>query len=222
MTQKWFRNVSIITAYNSYRDRINELGAECFVKETRQQLVTFYSVDRWNTNVISVLLQEQLWNLPPSCTKHHPRKLTVCIDMPVMIKNNEATECGVTNGAEGIAVGWRVQPCPADSDKQSLDTLFVKLTAPPFSIQLEGLPENVVPIMHQAQGVSWTMPDGTHLSISRDQAAVLPNFAMTDFNSQGRTRPDNVCDLQNCRSYQSVYTCLSRGSTYEHYYCPRV
>ncbi|KAH9924249.1 hypothetical protein B0H21DRAFT_679070, partial [Amylocystis lapponica] len=83
------------------------------------------------------------------------------------------------------------------------------------SIQLEGLPENVVPIMHQAQDVTCTMPDGTHLSISRDQAAVLPNFAMTDFNSQGRIRPDNVCDLQNCRSYQSVYTCLSWGSTYE-------
>ncbi|KAH9949757.1 hypothetical protein B0H21DRAFT_688035 [Amylocystis lapponica] len=38
---------------------------------------------------------------------------------------------------------------------------------------------------------------------------------MTDFNSQERTRPDNVCDLQNYRSYQSVYTCLSRGSTYD-------
>ncbi|KAH9949758.1 hypothetical protein B0H21DRAFT_777155 [Amylocystis lapponica] len=155
-SKKRFRNVSIMTAYNSYRDRINELGAECFTKETGQQLVTFYSVDRWksedltktkhrktkktidpvrSTNVISVLLQERLWNLPPSCTKHHPGKLTVYI---------------------------------ADSDKQSLDTLFVKLTAPPFSIQLEGLPENVVPIMHQAQDVTCTMPDRTHLSISRD------------------------------------------------------
>ncbi|KAI0717654.1 hypothetical protein C8Q72DRAFT_759117, partial [Fomitopsis betulina] len=37
---------------------------------------------------------------------------------------------------------------------------------------------------------------------------------MTDFGSQGRTRPHNVCDLQNCRSHQSIYTCLSRGSTY--------
>ncbi|KAI0747731.1 hypothetical protein C8Q80DRAFT_1103340, partial [Daedaleopsis nitida] len=36
---------------------------------------------------------------------------------------------------------------------------------------------------------------------------------MTDFASQGRTRPFNVCDLQNCRTHQSAYTCLSRGST---------
>ena len=36
---------------------------------------------------------------------------------------------------------------------------------------------------------------------------------MTDFASQGRTRPNNVCDIQNCPTHQSVYTCLSRGST---------
>ncbi|KAI0753004.1 hypothetical protein C8Q80DRAFT_1097109 [Daedaleopsis nitida] len=36
---------------------------------------------------------------------------------------------------------------------------------------------------------------------------------MTDFASQGQTQPFNVCDLQNCRTHQSVYTCLSRGST---------
>ncbi|KAH9834254.1 uncharacterized protein C8Q71DRAFT_797996 [Rhodofomes roseus] len=38
---------------------------------------------------------------------------------------------------------------------------------------------------------------------------------MTDFSSQGRTRPYNVVDLQNCKNHQSVYTCLSRGSTYQ-------
>ena len=44
---------------------------------------------------------------------------------------------------------------------------------------------------------------------------MLPNFAMTDFGSQGRTRVWNVCDLNLCRSHQSVYTCLSCGSTLE-------
>ncbi|KAH9831731.1 uncharacterized protein C8Q71DRAFT_798821 [Rhodofomes roseus] len=38
---------------------------------------------------------------------------------------------------------------------------------------------------------------------------------MTDFSSQGRTRPYNVVDLQNCKNHQSVYRCLSRGSTYQ-------
>ena len=37
---------------------------------------------------------------------------------------------------------------------------------------------------------------------------------MTNYNSQGRTRKYNVVDLNNCRSHQFMYTCLSRGSTY--------
>lgn len=41
----------------------------------------------------------------------------------------------------------------------------------------------------------------------------MPNFGITDYGSQGRTRAFNVVDLQNCGGYQSVYTCLSRGSS---------
>lgn len=38
---------------------------------------------------------------------------------------------------------------------------------------------------------------------------------MTDYCSQGRTRPFNVIHLNNCRSHQSYYTCLSRSATHE-------
>ena len=57
------------------------------------------------------------------------------------------------------------------------------------------------------------MPDMAHFKPS--QVPVVPKFAITDFASQDHTRPNNVCDLQNCRSHQSVYTCLSRGSSVE-------
>lgn len=130
----------------------------------------------------------------------------------LLSKINEATECCVTNGAEGVVVGWKSRPI--SEDKEALETLFVKLTAAPTTVKLDGLPENVVPISHQSRKIRCKMPNGNFLSISRDQVSVIPNFAMTDFGSQGRTRPHNVCDLQNCRSHQSIYTCLSRGSTY--------
>jgi hypothetical protein len=38
---------------------------------------------------------------------------------------------------------------------------------------------------------------------------------MTDFASQGKTRPYNVSDLNNLRSHQSYYTALSRSATAE-------
>jgi hypothetical protein len=36
---------------------------------------------------------------------------------------------------------------------------------------------------------------------------------MTDYSSQGRKQKFNVVDIHNCCSHQSIYTCLSQGST---------
>ena len=36
---------------------------------------------------------------------------------------------------------------------------------------------------------------------------------MTDFTSQGKTRPYNPVDLNNCRSHQAYYTALYCSST---------
>lgn len=36
---------------------------------------------------------------------------------------------------------------------------------------------------------------------------------MTDYSSQGKTREFNVVDLKECRNFQAVYTCLSRGTS---------
>ena len=47
LADKYFRNVSIITAWNSQKDRINELGSAQFAKETSQHLIYFYSTDKW-------------------------------------------------------------------------------------------------------------------------------------------------------------------------------
>lgn len=51
------------------------------------------------------------------------------------------------------------------------------------------------------------------LSITRSQIEILPNFAMTDYASQGKTRTFNVVDLSLCRSHQAYYTALSRSAS---------
>jgi len=45
------------------------------------------------------------------------------------------------------------------------------------------------------------------------QIEALPNFAMTDYASQGKTRQYNVVDLTYSRSHQGYYTALSRSSS---------
>ena len=108
MAEKDFQNVSIITAWNSQKDRINELGSTHFAKETNQHLVDFYSIDKWvvyedipekvtgckhrrrlkategSTN-ITYTDQEALWQLPHHAAQHFPGKLSLCIGMPVML-----------------------------------------------------------------------------------------------------------------------------------------
>jgi hypothetical protein len=108
LAEKNFRNVSIITAWNSQKDRINELGSVRFAKETNQHLIDFYSIDKWviyedipekvtghkrrkrvkatasSTNITQAD-QEKLWELPHHATQHFPGKLSLCIGMPVML-----------------------------------------------------------------------------------------------------------------------------------------
>jgi hypothetical protein len=235
LAQKKFRNVSIITAWNAHKDRINQLGIERFAAETGQSLVTFYSKDQWKaddgnmqkrrwtkrkvvnpirkSNALDPALQRALWDLPHASTDHVPGKLSICMGMPVMLRNNSATECCMTKGAEGVVAGWQAIEGP--SGKPILDTIFIRLTNPPKKVKINGLPENVVPITRTSTKISCKLWNDEIISVNRNQVLILPNFSMTDYASQGRTRPQNLVDLNNCKSHMSYYTCLSRSATAE-------
>ena len=96
-----------------------------------------------------------------------------------------------------------------------LDTLFVKLKDPPSHVEVPGLPENVVLVYPTTTNIDAMLPSDEKIQVARTQVEVLINFTMTDFASQGKTRPWNVCDLNNLRSHQSYYTALSRSATAE-------
>jgi hypothetical protein len=91
--------------------------------------------------------------------------------------------------------------------------LFVELIDPPKTIRVPDLPENVVALTKTSKKIWCMLPDDMSVQITREQVLVLPNFAMTDYSSQGKTRAINVVDLNNCQSHFSYYTALSRSST---------
>src|ERR1700726_189245 len=209
------------------------LGVYIFAAETGQTLTHFYSIDRFGSppdaaekrsrgrkskaaskhmsNEISLTLQKIIWNLPHSATNHFPGKLSLCIGMPVIIRNNNATELCITKGQEGHVVGW--QAGRGIHGQHVLDTLFIKLDKPAKTVKIDGLPENVVPITRGSKNIECTFSSDLKEYIHRSQVWVLLNFSMTDYTSQGKTRPKNPVDLSNCRSHQSYYTCLSRSAT---------
>lgn len=231
-----FRNVSVITSRNVNRDAMKLLLSDRFAQDTAQELMTFYSKDRWNTEIvedestaarlrafeasveptrsgndIDERLRNFLWNLPPNSTGHRAGMLRLCYGMPVMLKHNEATELCVTNSAEATVCGWDSDD--TDDKHKVLKTLFVQLTSPARRVIIAGLPENVIPLSPIEERIYYKINKTKKLPFTREQVPVLPNFAMSDFCSQGRTRPANVVDLKKCQSHQSAYTCLSRSSS---------
>ncbi|TFK72354.1 hypothetical protein BDN72DRAFT_763451, partial [Pluteus cervinus] len=229
ITDEQFRNASIIVSYNITKDTINNLGCTRFAKETGQDLNHFYSEDsvyvpdldnmkprkrkkyKLSSNIPSHV-QKWLWQQPTcACDKHIPGCLSLCIGMPVMIRINQATELCITKGQEGFVHNWVSGKGTKGQDV--LYTLFVRLANPPRNIQFEGLPQNVVPIYRTTTRVMVSLPLGPDIPVSRTQVEVLPNFSMTDYSSQGKTRPANPVDLSNSRTHQHVYTALSRSST---------
>ena len=231
---KEFRNVAIICGKHTQKDQINALGTERFAADTNQKLTNFYSIDKWGkesdpaekakwgksksapktkhkSNEMEFEDQLQIWKVRHGSTDNFAGKLSLCIGMPVMIRNNDATELCITKGQEAFVVGWNDQKGP--HGKRVLNTLFVRLDKPPKDIQIDGLPMNVVPITMATKTVPCIFPNDLKESIERQQLWILPNFAMTDYAAQGKTRPYNVVHLNSCRSHMSYYTALSRSAS---------
>jgi len=168
VASKNFRNVPIICGIHSQKDQLNILGCQRFADDTEQSLTNFYSIDKWgkqkdpadksaksmmksksNSNILHQSSeiefddQREIWKMRPGATDNIAGKLSLCLGMPVMLRNNDATELCITKGQEGHVVGW--QSYKAVFRKSILDTLFVQLDNPPKLVQIPGLPNNVVP-----------------------------------------------------------------------------
>ncbi len=209
--------MSIITVLNVHKDEYNHIGAVRFTEETGQELIAFYSKDRMsaseddarqpqnrglqsNLTSISAWLRGLLWAAVPSANdKHLPPVLYLCKGMPVIIRLNTATKLCITKGQESIMDDWK--DVISSHRKQIFDVLFISLTNPPFEVCIPSLPLNVVPVIRKVIAILCSLPDDTMVRISRSQVHVLPNFMMTDFSLQGKTRAFNPVDLNNCHTH---------------------
>lgn len=236
---KW-RDVSVITSWNTHKDQINDMNAKRFAHENKRPLSYFYSVDkqgRQSTGIrkakknnmsnmqplnpaprirLTTQVQDALWSSQPHTSEHIAGCLPLCIGMPIMIRNNDATELNITKGQEAIVRGWSSREIPSRPGKQALEVLFVELQGKVVnknSVHLPYLPKNVVPLTRITNSIKAILPNDSSISVTRQQVPVLLNFAMTDYASQGKTRPINIVDVRRSRNHQAMYTALSRGES---------
>ncbi|KAJ3570418.1 hypothetical protein NP233_g4408 [Leucocoprinus birnbaumii] len=230
LLQHGFRNTSVITRFNKCKDHFNKRGTDRFAQDTQQEVDWMYSDDKIsgqsNTTLltnktrhgrlvvkprnININVQEYLWNTMPSNMDHIPGKIGLCVGLPVMIRHNVATELCMTKGQEATVVNWTSKMGPRG--KKVIDTVYLELSRPPKSVQVAGLPPNIVPLTPIGSTISCNMPGNKIMTIRRHQVPMLPNFSMTDYAAQGKMRDSNVVDLSEINTHQSFYTCLSRSA----------
>jgi len=87
--------------------------------------------------------------------------------MPVIIRNNDATELCITKGQEGHVVGW--QAGKGIHGQLVLNTLLSNWTILQKIIKIDGLPENVVPITRGSKNIECTFSSDLKEHIHRSQ-----------------------------------------------------
>jgi hypothetical protein len=204
-------DVSLIVGRNIFRDVCNEEGVEAFANKNGLSVWSFAAVDHLpKCSHLADAMLDMLLDLQPCRTEHLPGILSLCQGLPVLITDNQATKLCVTNGAEAIVCGWNHFE---KHDRLHLSVVFVELLSPPRPVQLDGLPLNVVPIIPIKESIDVKLRSYEIQKIVWQQVPLLPNFAMTDYASQGRTCPINPVDLKFCVDHRSYYTALSRSTS---------
>ncbi|TFK31821.1 hypothetical protein BDQ12DRAFT_701427 [Crucibulum laeve] len=174
-----YRNILVLTAWNSQKDRLNEIGCCHFAEDTRQTLTNFYSIDSIATEDLGRKKRKQRVkkkacnagnmhiNLQKALCNHIPGKLSLCKGMPVMIRNNDAMELCITKGQEGFLVDRDSITGPFD--QLVLDTVYIQLDKLPKDIQIAGLPLNVIPMPRSNISVQCQLLDDSFVKINDQQ-----------------------------------------------------
>ena len=133
-------------------------------------------------------------------TNHLPHKVELVIGMKAMVTMNISTETDLANGLRGVVEDIILDP------REKIDinhATTIQLQYPPAAIlfkplfshkhKFPGLPEGTVPIFPTKK--KFKLGGRSGVCIEREQFALTPAYAFTDFKSQGQTIESVIVDL---------------------------
>ena len=210
----------LVTSRNSVRTTWNEYMVTQHARRTSQIKYVLYAHDLRNGQPLTKQQRLAVAHLKLDETNNLPNKIELVIGMKAMVTTNISPENDLANGSRGIVEDIILDP------KERLEVSesnIIRLQYPPAVVlfrplfprdrKFPGLSKGVVPIFPSHQ--SFKIGGRSGIRIDRNQIALTPAYAFTDFKSQGQTIESAIVDLAkppsgNINGFHA-YVALSRS-----------
>lgn len=151
-----------------------------------------------------------------------PEIVEVFVGMKVMVTFNIAVDLDIANGSRGEVIDIILD----EREEQLIpETGVVELKYPPSYVlvrlnhtrakQLDGLPENVLPLVPMSRSFTFQDPTFGKTIVTRKQLPLTASYALTDYRGQGQTLYPVIVDIGNPPTGHltgfNAYVALSRG-----------
>nr|GAT48229.1 ATP-dependent DNA helicase [Mycena chlorophos] len=207
----WINGVGcpLITYKNEARDAHNFKMCQAFADTTAQESAIYYSVDTrgrgTNKQELKGIAAEAAWRVPVKEANDLGGKMPFVPGCPVFCTENIATELGISKGSMGTLVSLKY--VERNSRRYAI---CAEVDFPGYKGKDPDHPHRVL-LKRATTTIHFTLPNSTtQRSATRLQLPIIPAFAFTSHNSQGRSLDKAAVDLASCRNIQSAYVMLSR------------
>nr|GAT42598.1 predicted protein [Mycena chlorophos] len=188
-----WKGAVLVTPRHAVRERWNEEALRRYTAETGHRLYRFPAEDRISATGAELSAWERFY-VAQAKTQQAGKladTVPVTVGMRAMVMHNISTEAELANGSRGtiekIVLDYREQqPLNEDATTDSGN-------AP----ELPDVPPGILPIVPSSVKFSLQRRDKSHFTVKRQQVAVTPAYAFTDYKSQGQTIPYVLVDLAN-------------------------
>jgi hypothetical protein len=209
--QHWIDGVGcpLIVYCNEARDVHNFEMSCAFARATGQTSVMYHSIDtrgrgKSRRELIGIAA-EAAWRVAVKEADDLSGRLPLVSGMPVFCTENIATELRISKGCMGKVVSVRYVQRSGRHYAVSAEVDFPGYKGPdpqhPHRVLLSTV----------SHTIRFKLPGSdTEYSATRNQLPLIPAFAFTSHNSQGRSLDKACIDLASCVSIQSAYVMVSR------------
>ena len=216
-TKAPWNDTILVMSRNSVHVGWNSSALKSHCQSTGHTRYVLVADDRINGQPVSRVQKLAVAHLKPDDTNKLPNMVEFALDMRAMVLLNMATDADLANGSRGIIKDIILDPRETGTPD---DTNTIFLSNPPSAILFAPLNGERITFPGLSDGIVPVFPSRTSFplhgkTVHRQQYALTPAYAFTDFKSQGQTIESVIVDLarppSSFLSGFNAYVALSRS-----------